>query len=103
MISELTLVGTCSRYQSLDKSVDVLLYEYAGTQVKRLVACDLVIYVKTGEVYMHDFLLLNDGNWRNAFGEVSSSLIALLPEIVLGAELIKREVIEEFLVGSDDV
>lgn len=103
MLSEDALIGTCSHYQSLDGDVGVLVYEYDGCHSKSMVACDLVIYTRPGEIYIHDFLLLNDGNWRNAFGEVSATLTALLPEIALTAKLIKREAIAEFSVGNDDV
>jgi hypothetical protein len=103
MVAEAVLTGTCSHYQSLDCSADMLLYEYDGSVSKKMIACDLVVYARTGEIYMNDFLLLNDGNWRNAFGFVSDTLSNLIPEIVLTAKLLNRELINEFSIEGDHV
>jgi hypothetical protein len=102
-LTEVTLTGWCSQYRSLDGSADVLFCEYEGVQSKVMVACDLMVYTRSGEIYMHDFLLLNDGNWRNAFGSVAASLEALLPDIVLTAQLRKREAINEIYVKGNNV
>lgn len=103
MHADKTLTGFCSHYQTVDASAEILFFEYDGVQSKTRVACDLVVYTQAGEIYLHDFLLLRDGNWRNAFGSVAASLEALLPEIVLTAKLRKREVIKEFSVKGEDV
>jgi len=103
MLADKTLKGFCSHYQSVDASAEVLFFEYDGVQSKTRVACDLVVYTQAGDVYLHDFQLLKDGNWRNAFGLVAASLEALLPEIALTAKLRKREVIKEFSVKGEDV
>jgi hypothetical protein len=103
MLAGTALIGVCSHYQYLDRSADVLVYEYDSTVSQQMVACDLVIYTGSGEVFMHDFLLLNDGNWRNAYGEVAASLESLIPGNILASRLIKREKIEAFNVGGEIV
>lgn len=103
MITQSTLVGTCSHYRSLDDSADILFFEYDSIDNKRLVACDLLVYTQTNEVILHDYLLLKDNDWRDSFGEVSTNLSSLLPEIILKAKLIKREPIDEFFVGDINV
>jgi hypothetical protein len=98
MLAGLSLVGTCSHYRSLDNSFDLQLYEYDDATLKTTIALDLVICSNSGGVSAHDFLLLKDGNWRDSFGNVSGSIEALLPSLVLTAQLVKREDIQEFLV-----
>ena len=103
MLADKLLSGTCSHYRYSDGTADLLVYEYDCSRSKALLACDIVILSNSGEIYIHDFLLLNDGNWRNAFGEVSEALVALLPSSNLSAELIMRWNINEFQVRSENV
>ena len=66
MLPDTILTGTCSHYLSLDKKENIQVYEYDSENLKRMVACDLVIYSAAGDIYMHELLLLKDGNWRNS-------------------------------------
>lgn len=100
MIDAAFLFGTCSRYRYADGSAELLLFEYNCASSNKLVACDLVINNRKGDLYMHDYILLKDGNWRNAFGQVAGTLEALLPTSALTAKLITREQIEKFPVGG---
>ena len=83
--------------------MDIAVFEYDSCRTRLMVACDLVIYTRAGEVYMHDFLLLKEGNWRNSFGEVAATFTAFIPTIVLTAKLIKREKIAKFSVRGSNV
>jgi|GEM_PF-2162166 hypothetical protein len=103
MLAGKLLSATCSHYRYLDGTGDLLVYEYDCTRSKVLVACDIVILSNSGEMFMHDYLLLNDGNWRNSFGEVSETLEALLPSSSLCAELLVRRNIDEFRVRGANV
>ncbi len=103
MVDASYLYGTCSRYRYADGSAELLLFEYNCTTTKKLVACDLVVNNKKGDLYMHDFMLLKDGNWRNAFGQVAGTLAALLPASALTAKLVATEKIEKFPVRGENV
>ena len=97
-LSGMQLEGFCSYYKSPDDSANIMLCEYFRSGTTQLLACDLVVYVSDGDIYLHDYLLMEDHNWRDAFGKVSVSLASLFPDIVLTAQLLKREPIELFLV-----
>jgi hypothetical protein len=103
MIGSPTLLGTCSHYRVKDGSAEMLVFEYSCPNDNELVACDLVVNTRKGEVYMHDFLRLKDGNWRSAFGDVATVLEALLPSTVLEAVLVSRTDISEFSVRGENV
>jgi len=96
MVLESSLIGTCSHYKSDSNLSDIFFFEYDGVESKRLIACDLAIYSNTGDIFIHDFMLLKDGNWRNSFGSVSNSLAELLPDEILNSILISREQLAEF-------
>ncbi len=103
MLSEVNIIGSSSHYRSKDGSANVLLCEYYGTLSNQMISCDLVIYEKSGDIYMHDFMLLNDGSWRSAYGAVSANLADLIPEVVLAAILLKREYFDEFSIEGNHV
>ena len=100
MVGSRQLTGVCSYFQFTDKSAVLLLFEYICVESNTLVACDVVIKTFAGEIFAHDYLLLDDGSWRDSFGEVAEELTALLPTSMLTAKCIKTEPIEEFSAGE---
>jgi hypothetical protein len=95
--------ATSLHYRSLDRSFNVMLFEYSGVKIKRKLVCDVIVYLKNGDVLMSDYMLLKDGNWRNSFGEVSADLISLLPKEFENTVLVDCVELAEFSLGASNV
>ena len=90
------LVGVCSHYRCVDNKANIQVYEYWDATTQRSIAGDIVIYDADGAIYAHDMLCLDDGNWRDAYGQVSATFEQLLPSVMTGAILLGREPITQF-------
>ena len=100
MVTATRLSGFCSTYLTKGKLKKILVFEYVCSESNKLVACDVVVKSAAGEIFVHDYLLLPDGNWRNSFGEVSETLTLLFPTELLNARCTQTEAIEEFTIGE---
>jgi hypothetical protein len=100
MVAASRLNGVCSTYATKGELKKILVFEYVCSESKKMVACDVVVKSAAGEIYVHDYFLLPDGNWRNSFGEVSETLTSLFPTELLNARCTQTEPIEEFAIGD---
>ena len=80
---------SCVEYRSENISSNILFFEYKEIKNNFMIACEIVIKKDNGDVLMEDYILLDNGNWRNSFGETDNSLIKLLPFDLVNSRLIE--------------
>lgn len=55
------------------------MYSYTPIGQKSCCAVHLVIQADSGDIYVRDFGLLDDGRWRDSDGNVARAVVELLP------------------------
>lgn len=63
------------------------LYRYTRANESSPCACDLVVRVATGDLFVRDYELKPDGMWQDSDGFVADSIAGLLPAEVRSLEL----------------
>ena len=80
---------SCVEYRNENLTSNILFFEYKEIKNNFMIACEVIVKKDNGDVLMEDYLLLDNGNWRNSYGETDSSLIKLLPFDLVNSKLIE--------------
>lgn len=83
------ILARCHEYVNRGTRCVYQLYEYRDCQSNEVLAYDLVAAI-TGEigVYLHDYMKLENGLWRSAYGETSFNFDDLIPPEMRHARLV---------------